>query len=410
MRIVQIMNWHRFGGGADFVAVATGRVLESRGHTVRFLSADSRKLEQVTGRVRAFANGVYSFAALRDARRMLAEFQPDLAHVHEVFPSFSPWVLKTLSEAGVPVVMTCHDFRLTCPVATHLRRGKPCTKCARGSTLWCALHNCRNNACESIAYAARSYVARRFELFERYISRFITPSEFLKRRMVEAGWPEERFEVVPNPVDFPSEGAPPIDGEYIAFVGRVAPEKGLGILMEAARATGFPVQIAGDASVADSLKRHAPPNVRFIGPLDRPALRSFYRNARLVVVPSIFEESFGLVAAEAMSHGVPVIAARTGALPELIDDGETGLLFSPGNVAELAAQLRELWEAPDRRRQMGTAGRFKAWMFYSDRIYYARLMKAYGRAAAAARVDVSRRAAARPRAALVSERHAKVGL
>lgn len=409
MRIVQIMNWHRLGGGADYVAEATGRILASRGHAVRFLSADSRELDGGPGRIRAFAKGIYSFSACRDARRLLAQFQPDLVHVHEVFPSFSPWILKIFSEAGVPVVMTCHDFRLTCPVATHLRNGRPCMKCAAGSPVWCALHNCRSNVGESVAYAVRSLVARHFELFERYVSLFIAPSQFLKGRIVKAGWPEQRFDVVPNPVDFPHEATPPTDGEYVAFVGRVALEKGLGLLLDAARMTGLPVRIAGDARLAGDLERKAPPGVRFVGLLDRPSLHSFYSNARLVVVPSIFEESFGLVAAEAMAHGIPVIAARTGALPEIVEDGDTGLLFSPGNAVELAARLRELWDAPERRRQMGRAGRFKAWMFYSDRIYYTRLMKVYGRVAAAAQADISRRVAAVRGGALVTKRHARAG-
>ncbi|MFA6240245.1 MAG: glycosyltransferase [Candidatus Hydrogenedentales bacterium] len=382
MRIVQITNWHRHGGGSDFIAQTTTELLRSENHYVLLMAHDSRSLQgTLKGKVEAFARGIYSPRARTEMRETIRSFNPDIVHVHELYPFHSPWVLEDCSHSGIPVVMTCHDFRLTCPVATHLHNGKRCDRCARGATYWCAVKNCRGNILESVAYAARSGVANLFRLYKNNVSLFIAPSHFVRDQLVAAGFPEERFVVIANTVASVDEPVDPCKGTYIAYAGRIAPEKGVDTLLEAARLTGLPVHIAGG-----EMSETIPDTVCVRGHLNPRELARYYRGARFVVVPSRWCEVFGLVAAEAMMHGLPVIAARSGALSELVEDGETGLVFEPGNARDLAVKMAALWNSPMLCGTLGAQGRKKAQELYTPDAHYRRLMSAYRSATSGERV------------------------
>jgi glycosyltransferase involved in cell wall biosynthesis len=223
-------------------------------------------------------------------------------------------------------------------------------------------------------------VARKWRLFKDNVTLYVPPSAFVRQRMIDAGFPPERIIVIPNMVSVPDVAKEDSPGKYVAYVGRISPGKGIGTLLTAAGKTGLPVQIAGDNSQKPRFVETAPPNARFAGLLDRNQVAGFYRNARFSVVPSICFETFGLVAAEAMSHGLPVIASKTGALPEIVEDGVTGFLFRPGNAEELASKMKLLWENPDLCRKMGKAARDRVIREYGEDLYYRRLVETYHRA------------------------------
>lgn len=394
MRVVQLMNWHRFGGGADFMAKVTAEVLRKSGHDVYMMTSDSADYDgSAMGRAAACVRGVYSRSARRNMREVLKDFAPDVVHVHEVYPAHSPWVLRDCRAAGVPVVMTCHDFRLACPVATHLSHGQPCERCTHGSPLSCFTRNCRGNRLESAAYALRAGVAKSLRLFLDNVDLFLAPSEFVRQRMVAAGIPADKLRVVPNMVRMTKSAADPGAGTYAAYAGRIAPEKGVDTLIEAAWRAGMPMHVAGHVT---SPPRETPPNVRWLGHLSGNALTEFYAGARFLVVPSRWFEAFGLVAAEAMMLGVPVIAANSGALPEVVEHGVTGLLFNAGDAQDLARCMMTLWKDAALCRQMGRAGRAKAMQSYTARHYFINLMTAYKAAAAGAPAESPGAANARP--------------
>jgi glycosyltransferase involved in cell wall biosynthesis len=120
-----------------------------------------------------------------------------------------------------------------------------------------------------------------------------------------------------------------------------------------------------------------PSNVQLLGQLPSQDLPSFYRGARFVVLPSVNYEMCPLVISEAMSHGVPVIASRIGGIPELVDDGRTGLLFEPGNADDLQRKIQRLWNNARLCQELGRAAWEKATTEFSEDTYYARLMNVY---------------------------------
>ncbi|MDD5712649.1 MAG: glycosyltransferase [Smithellaceae bacterium] len=311
----------------------------------------------------------------------IRQLRPDVIHVHNVYPLFSPSVLVAARNEGIPTVMTCHNFRLLCPIGTHFRKGKICELCAPGNEYWCLLQNCRQNLFESLAFFLRNWTARKMGIFRDNVTIFITVNPFLKERLCQSYLPEDRVFALPNMVPLPADTGNTGNGEYVAFSGRISPEKGIKVFLEAlANNPELPGYVAGDCSSDPSLIADAPRNVKFAGRLDGGALESFYRRARFLVVPSLWYETFGLVAAEAMSYGIPVIASRIGALPGLVEDGVNGLLFEPGNALSLADKVKFLWNNPDLCRQMGQRGQEKIREEYSEDVIFARLMKIYERA------------------------------
>lgn len=381
MRVIQLINLHRYRGGADRVAEKTARLLAERGHQSSMLTRDSRDLGRgPAGKFRAFANGLYSAEGRRLVKKALRDHNPDIVHVHDVYPLFSPWVLRDLRKAGVAVVMTCHDYRLTCPAATHLCGREICQECLGGREYRCVLKNCRGSRAESAAYAMRSALARNRRLFTDNVHAYITPTNFVKLKLAEAGFPENQIAVIPNALEIPETAVDCSQNAYAAYAGRFSPEKGIETMLDAARIAPIELRIAGDFAPMPHLAENPPPNVRFLGEVSSESLTAHYRGARFLVFPSIWYETFGLVMAEAMSHGVPVVASNIGAVPELVEDGVTGLLFEPGNPADLAEKMRAMWENPETCARMGRAARNRVARECAEEAHYRRLMAVYEQA------------------------------
>jgi glycosyltransferase involved in cell wall biosynthesis len=355
------------------------RILAQNGHEPQLLMKSSRTLENsIVKRMNAFWGGVYNIRSYYEIRRLLKNDRPDLVHIHGVYPMFSPSVLVACHRAGVPVVMTVHNHNLTCPTWYHLYKGRVCEDCVGGHEYQCVLKNCRNNILESTAYALRSGVARRFRLFHDNVSLFIALTPFAKAKLMLAGFRENQIVIVPNPASVNESAANSSEGKYVAFAGRLSPEKGLDTLLAAAaQMPDVPFKVAGDGPILSELKARAPRNVEFLGKIGSDELPKFYGKARLLVVPSVWFEQFPMVVLEAMARGLPVIASRIGGLPGIIEDGVTGSLFEPGNSVALMHEVRRLWEDPLLCSRMGSAGRQKALQEYTEEAYFQNLMAVY---------------------------------
>lgn len=380
MIVLMAHNRYRIDGGENSMWEATARLLSQNGHQVRLFTRDSREVRGLGGKLNAFKQGIYSAEAKEEFSSILESEKPDIVHVGNLYPLISPSVLVACRQHGVPVVMRCPNYRLTCPTGLHYRKQAICELCAGGREYWCVLKNCRGNLFESLAYATRIAVARKRGFFRENVTAYVPPSEFVKRRLVRAGFAEERIIVLPNMICVPGCANDASEGKYVAYAGRITPEKGVEILLAAAAKSGLPVRLAGDYSAMRRLVTGAPPNAEFLGGLNSDQLVEFYRNARFLVIPSRCFEPFGIVTIEAMSYGLPVIASKIGGLPEIVEDGVTGFLFEPGNAEDLASKMRPLWEKPGLCQDMGRAGRDKVIREYSADRYYERLMAVYARA------------------------------
>lgn len=385
MRVLVVHNdYAAFSGEEAYLEMLESLLLEHGHEVLRFRRSSGEIEEMKFGRLLAFCSGVYSVDARRRIRLMLGETHPHLVHAQNVYPLLSPSVLAEVCVRRIPLVMHTPNYRLTCPHGLHERAGQLCEECIPGREHRCIINRCEGSLAKSAGYALRNFVARKAGLFRKNVTMYVALTEFQRRRFVAAGFDAERIAVVPNAaiLDAASDGEDGC-GEYIAFAGRVSPEKGIRTLLAAAElCPDLPFRVAGATARMPGIVETAPANVRFLGHLSGKELASFYRCARIFLLPSTWFEGFPFVLLEAMLHSAPVIASRVGGLPEIVEDGRTGLLFESGNAADLAAKVRYLWERPELGREMGKAGREKALREYSRERHYERLMAVYEKAIA----------------------------
>lgn len=382
MKVLQLYNQTRGPtGGEEIVVRNTIALLKDKGLDLDLWMPTSRGLDKhVWGKAKAFFSGIYSLSAYRRLRRRLRENRPDIVHAHNLYPLLSPSVLVACRHEGIPVVLTLHNHSMTCPNWHHLRRGVVCERCLHGREYWCALTNCTGQFFKSFNYTLRSTVARWGGFFHKHVDVIIALTHSAKTRLIGAGFESHRIVVLPNRVSLEGRPTDPAQGTYGAYLGRISPEKGVDTLLEAATQTNLPLHIGGDTSLMPHLVASAPAHVQFLGSLDRDQVHAFYKNARFVVVPSRCFEMCPLVIGEAMQNGLPVIASNIGGLPEVVEDGVTGLLFEPGNAQDLVSKMEQLWDDPQRARAMGQAGFRKAQQEYGEETYYRQLLAVYRRA------------------------------
>ena len=382
MRILYVYNQPRGKGGAIASALDTVHGAQRLGLEVKVFARDSGDLPpNILGRLRAGISAFYAPESLRDFIATLDDFEPDLVHVYELFPLISPWILPECSRRNIPVVMNCDDYHLTCPVRNHFREGQVCTECLNGREYRAVLHNCRGNVPESAINAGFNALIHRTGLFRKHISHYIALSEFSRQWLMQhAGVSGERISIVPPLFPLAESAADPATGEYVSYAGRFVPEKGIHTFLEAAQLGQAPCRLSRNEHFLISIR--VPAGVQVVVTRNAEDLKAFYRSSRAVVVPSIWFETFGIVPAEAMSYGIPVILSRIGALTGLVEEGVDGLYFEPGNARDLASKIALLWDNPELCRRMGRAAREKAMRLWRHDQFFARLLSIYDQVAA----------------------------
>jgi len=375
MRILIVHNRYRQRGGEDVVAESEAQLLRSRGHEVRVFE----KTNSEVGGLRGAVDAIWSRRARAELGVLLADFAPDVAHVHNVFHAISPAIYGAIAGRGVPIVQTLHNFRLYCIRGTFERDGAVCERCA-GHSLWRgAMLKCyRNSYSASSLFAANLQLHRMLGSIEGNVHRFITLNEFCRRKFVECGIPDEKIDVKPNFTDIDDiDDCRPRPGGI--YVGRMAVEKGVAVLAGALEVVAPDIfTTIGDGPEAAVLR--SAKGVNFVGPLARDAVIERMRSAEYLVMPSVWYETFGLVMIEAFACRLPVIASNMGAMAELVEHGRTGLLFEGGSSADLAEKMRWAQAHPQAMREMGAAARAEYERRFTSRRNYGMLMAVYKRA------------------------------
>jgi glycosyltransferase involved in cell wall biosynthesis len=328
------------------------------------------------GRASLAAQTLWSRGTRAEALALLREHRPAVVHVHNTFPLISPSVYWACAKARVPVVQTLHNFRLACPQAMFLRDGKVCESCL-GKVPWPALaYGCyRGSRAETAVVVGMLALHRTLHTYERKVTRYIALNEFCKSKFVQAGLPALRISVKPN---FAVVQAPTglRTRQGMLFVGRLSPEKGISVLAQAWAGCQFTeLRVIGSGPLMASLE--SLPGVDCQGVKSTEQVLAEMASAVALVLPSICYENFPRTLVEAFGAGLPVIASRIGSLAELVEHGRTGLLFNPGDAADLARTLRWAHDHPDEMAAMGRNARAHYESRYSPEINYRQLRAIY---------------------------------
>lgn len=382
MRVLIAHNDYARFSGEEAAVNNIATVLATNGHDVSWLRRSSVGIDDsVMSKANALAAGIYSYKSRDAVRDLLSSEQIDVAQVQNLYPRLSASILPALRKARVPVVMRCPNYRLFCPTGLHLRNGKVCELCLSGLREWnCVRYNCASDPFKSIGYAARNAFGRLSGMIADNVNVFIVLTEFQRARFIAAGVPRAQIETLPNPAPVSNGSAGSYPGEYVGFAGRVSEEKGFHDVLFAARALPHvPFKIAGAIDRPLTIE-DIPKNVELMGFLDQKQIRTLISGSRLMVFPSRWFEGFPNAVVESMALGKAVVASRIGGIPEIVDEGTTGLLVGPGNGEELAQKILSLWSDPAQAAEMGLAGRRKAKEAYSIESFYERLIRIYRKA------------------------------
>ena len=394
MKILVCHNYYKVRGGEDQCFEDEVAQLESNGHTVIPYIRNNDSIGR-SNQLAVALSTAWSRKSYREMRGLLREHKPDVLHCTNTFPLISPSVYYAAEIESTPVVQALHNFRLLCPDAFLCRDSKICERCLTKKFAWPAIqHKCyRGSRAGSFAVSSMLASHRLFGTWKKKIHLYYTLTEFSKSKLLNLGINPDRIAVKPNCVH-PDPGGGQGDQDFALFAGRLSQEKGIYALLDAwnSHQPTIPLKIIGDGPLAEVVKAAAQANplIQWLGRKPFTEALGLMGQAKVVVVPSVFYETFGRIIIEAYSSGTPVVASRIGAMQELILNGETGYFFEPGDSGDLMAKVKSVLSDETARQKMRTAARLEFESKYTFEHNFQMLLDIYDQAIINAGYDCDR--------------------
>ncbi|MBN1466502.1 glycosyltransferase [candidate division KSB1 bacterium] len=412
MKILMVHKFYYVEGGAERYVFNVTDLMKEKGHTVipfamrddrNFSSDYSRFFADPFGPEQLFATHD-PFKRLRIARdvifnrhaqarlaSLIEETKPDIAHVHSVYHHLSPSVLFTLKKYNLPVMLTLHDYKIVCPNYIFLDGARQVCEECRGRHFWKATaKKCfRNSYAASALVTAEAYWNYWKKSYLKNVDLFVSPSRFLADKVCQYGYQKKHVKVQPYTLDLRLYEPCHAASDYFVFMGRLTHEKGVHFLLDAAKKIrGADLLILGAGPIENELRQRVLKenlrHVKMVGYQSGAALRDLVRQAKFTVVTSEWYDNSPLVIYESLALGNPVIAARMGGIPELIEEGLDGFVYDRGDLESFVAFANYLIQNPKRAREMGINARQKAERLYGFDQHYEKLLDLYNHTSAVA--------------------------
>ncbi len=383
MKILQCHNFYQQPGGEDQVFHDEAHLLRSYGHEIIQFTRHNDVLRDMPA-WQAAVRTVWNRETVRELRSTIRKERPAIVHFTNTFPLISPAAYYAARKEGVKVVQSLHNYRLLCPNAQFLRDGRVCESCLLKAVPWPAVrYSCyRNDRRSTAVVAGMLTVHRAMGTWRRAVDLYLALTEFGRRKFIEGGLPAEKIAVKPNFIRVdpgPGNGS----GKYAVFVGRLSTEKGIDTLLNAwSHLPGdLQLSIVGDGPLAGRVRDAAAqdPRIQWLGFQSPERVLEIVGSASFLVLPSLWYEGLPKIIVEAFSKGTPVVASNLGAMTELIDQGRTGLLFTPGDSASLIESVAKLSHDWDVLARMRVAARQEFEQKFTPEANYQILMAAYTR-------------------------------
>jgi glycosyltransferase involved in cell wall biosynthesis len=389
MKVLVAHNRYRSGtpSGENRVVDQESEALAVAGHhVVRFEPrSDDIATWSLARKATLPARVVWSRAAHRDLAATLRRDRPDVVHVHNTFPLLSPAILYACHDARVPVVVTVHNYRLACARGDFFRDGVICHDCAGGPPIPAVIHGCYRGSRAATVPAALAISAHR-PAWRSLVSAYVFLSATQRDLLGVLGLSPDRVYVQHNLI--PRQSMSQLPGlPMVLYAGRLEEAKGVRLLMSAwdrfqaaASGTGLRLLIAGAGALDREVASWAAtrPSVEVLGQVPGARCAELMAQARAVLVPSVWQEAFGLVVVEAMAAGTPPIACAHGSFVELIRPGVDGVLFPPGDAEALALILADVAASPARYLGYGKQARSSYEQRFNPDRHVDRLVEIYG--------------------------------
>lgn len=403
LRILLVNTRHYYGGGDSTYTFNLALLLRANGHRVAFFAMQSERnipdsnsdlfvpfidfrelnrRKNLRNAVKVLSRSIYSVEARTRFAQLLDRFTPDIVHLQNLHAHITPSVIFEAKSRGIPVVWTLHDYKLICP-NSHFRideTGEICEACGKGAFYQAVLRRCKKNSLAASAVASlEAYVHRMLQVTE-HVDAFLAPSDFLRSKFLERGYPPNK--IIHVPLFVPDEI---LDhqhkvGNYILFLGKLEPIKGIYQLIDAGkRVPDVKIILAGSmpADVRAEVQGLFPANMAYVGMQHGADLWNLIGNARAVVLPSLWYENQPFSILEAFAHHKPVIASNLGGMSELVGDNARGILISPGKVNELADAMSWIMHNHQNAEKMGEAAYQYILSHHTSKAHYSQIIKIY---------------------------------
>lgn len=368
MKVLQINKFYYKRGGSEAYMFALIDLLKSKGHQViPFSTRDKRnefsKYEKYFSHSVDFNNNknwgqnfhnlfhiFYAFDVARNLQNLLKKEKPAIAHLHNIARQLSPSIINVLKKNNITTIMTLHDYQLICPNYKLFVKGDICEKCKIHKYYNAAINKCVKKSFLKGAIAGLELAFHKLLKIYNKIDLFISPSEFLKNKFKEWGMPAEKIVVVNNFLNI-EKFVPCYEKEdYFVYIGRLASEKGLFVLLKAMnllKEENIKLKIIGEGPQQENLKKFVEQRklnkIEFLGYLQENDLRKILSRAKFIVLPSLWYENYPISLLESFALGTGAIVSRRGGNTEIVKEGKTGLVFSPGDYKELAYKIKNLY-------------------------------------------------------------------
>lgn len=387
MRIL-LSNKFYYRRGGDCVSMLNlEQLLKEHGHKVAVFAMDypenldtpwKKYFPNNMSKLMAFTRPFGSQEVKRKISRLLDDFKPDVVHVHNIHTQLSPVLVELAHQRGIRTVWTLHDYKLLCPRYDCLRNGKEiCEICFGGDKTFCKTHKCMKGSVLASWIGYKEAVMWNRERLEACTDLFICPSRFMAEKMAQGGFRKDKLKVLCNFIDVEKCRKDDYSkDDYYCYVGRLSHEKGVATLIEAAARLPYKLKVIGGGPLLEQLKiknEQLKGNVELLGYRQWEEIKEIAGRARFTVIPSEWYENNPLSVIEAECIGTPVLGARIGGIPELIEEGVSGMTFESGSADDLTEKIKAMFAAKFDYKAIVDV----AMKRYNAENYYGEIMKCY---------------------------------
>lgn len=343
--------------------------------------AQSKKSLRVV--LKSFTRMFYSFEAKKIFGNFLDKYKPDLVYIIHYHNKISPSIIDAAKKRNIPVIHRISDFQYMCPNALFYNdKTGVCEDCLHKKRLSCIKDKCVMNSRVLSAIKLGAKILHDFLGTTKKINAFVVPSEFTLKKLNEFGIPQKKLNHIPTFFNLKQTPDKITYEPYFLFVGRIEKQKGLQTLIDAFTNTDLKLKIIGfsnngyEEELKNSLngKKH---QIEFLGRKTFEEIEQYLRTCLCTIVPSEWYDNFPNVILESFAYKKPVIATNFGSLPELVKNGETGLLFKYRDTNDLIQKCNELVNHPDKAIEMGQNAYKHIETLYSAKEHYSQLMNIF---------------------------------
>lgn len=396
MKILYVNKFHYLKGGSEKYYFELAQMMKEHGHEIAFFSMENEKniktgqkeyfvkeIDLNTGSKLKALDVIYSKDNKKLMEKALNEFKPDIVHINNFQRQLSASIITAINKKNIPIVFTAHDMQAVCPASAMLYNGKICEDCLKNGYMSCIKKSCiKNSKLKSVLGFVEAKYYQSKEIYKK-IDFIISPSEFIRQQLIKGNLQYKEMQTLHNFVIDQKENSSHIIGNYAFYFGRLSIEKGILNLVEAMKnIEQGRLIIAGDGPEREEIEKMIKDNnltakIKLVGYLNQKEVRKYIKNAKFIVVPSIWYENCPYSILETMEIGKPIIGSRIGGIPELIEDGENGFLYQYDNVSELTEKMTYLFNDDKLTQLQGEKSRKIYEENYSEKIYYDEIMKVY---------------------------------